>query len=487
MSEPIEKGVGLNAAEKFLKDLCDKTFLSLWSFPNLFKRKGDELCDLLIVFEDHVVIFSNKSCAFKRTGNLEVDWNRWFTKAVAKSAEQAFGAERWLKEQPGRIFLDAKCTRPFPLRLPPRDKMKVHRIVVALGAGEACRDFYEGPGSLMLQATTSPEGKRLPTLGPFSVGWVLPDRPFVHVLDDVNLGLLLRELNTASDLVAYLEKKEALLARAHVVMAPGEEDLLASYLFTPDGDRGAHKFPFDEAIGLFVDEGMWEKLVASPEYIAKRKADQVSGMWDALIEVFAHSLAEGTLESRGSMLDESIHNTERSLRAMASEPRLARRVLAHGLLDLYERTPPDSGNTRMAVSPSDSTKAYVYCLRPVTWRDADYEEYRERRRNRLVAYMLVVRHLHPNLKTIVGIASEPRGSHGSSQDLAFLDGARWPPELAAEGRRLHEEGGLFRQQVRSEIHVQEFPSGGKPPSDPRPNQTKAPKERMNRARRRAGR
>jgi hypothetical protein len=69
-----ERGRGLTPSERYLKRLCEKTFLSLWSFPNLFKGPGDELCDMLVVYENDVIIFSDKSCAFPDTGSLELDW-----------------------------------------------------------------------------------------------------------------------------------------------------------------------------------------------------------------------------------------------------------------------------------------------------------------------------------------------------------------------------------------------------------------------------
>jgi hypothetical protein len=95
-----------------LAKLCKHSFLSLWSYPSVFrdqgrtdgKGDGKEICDLLVVFENHIFIFSDKDCAFKDTGRLEVDWARWYKKAVLKSAEQVFGAERWMRKFPTNLF-----------------------------------------------------------------------------------------------------------------------------------------------------------------------------------------------------------------------------------------------------------------------------------------------------------------------------------------------------------------------------------------------
>jgi hypothetical protein len=122
----VLRAQGGTRAERYLKALCERSFLSLWSYPNLFRDQrsgatgdGKELCDLLVVFADDILIFSDKSCAFPSTGDTRLDWSRWFRKAIMKSAEQAWGAERWLRDHPDRVFIDRACTQAFPLDLPP--------------------------------------------------------------------------------------------------------------------------------------------------------------------------------------------------------------------------------------------------------------------------------------------------------------------------------------------------------------------------------
>src|SRR5947208_2542997 len=99
--DKVEKQQGITVAERHLAELCEQTFLSLWSYPNVFRdvfvpgtKIGKELCDLLVLFEDRVLIFSDKDCAVPRTGDLNLDWSRWFRKAVLENAKQAHGAER---------------------------------------------------------------------------------------------------------------------------------------------------------------------------------------------------------------------------------------------------------------------------------------------------------------------------------------------------------------------------------------------------------
>jgi hypothetical protein len=232
---------GVTPAERYLQRLCDRSFLSLWSYPGVFRdqkadgNKGDgkELCDLLVVCGDDILIFSDKSCKFPDSGDVQLDWCRWFKKAVMESARQVWGAERWLREFPDRVFLDRACKQPFPLELPCSDRMRIHHIVVAHNVSERCAAHYPGSsGTLVFNSAIQGEAHFADRdqARPFEVGWVDPDRQFVHVLDDESLGVLLTHRNTISDFLHYLRWKEALLATAKErrirVMYCGEEDLL---------------------------------------------------------------------------------------------------------------------------------------------------------------------------------------------------------------------------------------------------------------------
>src|SRR5438874_1117912 len=100
------KSTGTTPSERILSQLCEKTFLNFWSYPNIFRDQGNtarggqgkEICDLLVVFGRDVIIFSDKDCAMPDSGNSGLDWSRWYDRAVAKSAKQIFGAERWLRQ-----------------------------------------------------------------------------------------------------------------------------------------------------------------------------------------------------------------------------------------------------------------------------------------------------------------------------------------------------------------------------------------------------
>jgi hypothetical protein len=233
-SSVVRKSSGANASERYLAQLAERAFLSLWSYSGIYRNQygghggdGKEVCDLLVVFEDHVLIFSDKHIEYKPHLDPKVAWRRWYKKAIKKSADQIYGAERWIKEHPDRLFLDRACVQPFPVPLPKPERMQIHRIFVAHGVSEACRRALGGSGSLMIDPNligddhliigenhvvlmdgrlTLPSPPR-----PFAVGQVDPERGFIHVLDDTTLDVLLQTLDTIKDFVEYLRRKERLI------------------------------------------------------------------------------------------------------------------------------------------------------------------------------------------------------------------------------------------------------------------------------------
>ena len=87
---------GLTKSEKFVVRLCERAFLRLWSHPNPIGKKGKELCDCLVVCGPHIIIISVKDIEYKDTGD-RTGYDRWVKSAIENSADQIFGAERWLE------------------------------------------------------------------------------------------------------------------------------------------------------------------------------------------------------------------------------------------------------------------------------------------------------------------------------------------------------------------------------------------------------
>lgn len=339
---PVIRAQGETPTERQLVELGEKSFLGLWSYPNLYRDQklaggtdGKELCDLLVVCDPHVIIFSEKNIRWSGKP-VEVAWTRWFKKAVRNSADQLRGAERWITEFPERIFLDRACSQPLPLNLPPVERRIVHKIAVARGAGEACRSYFSGgSGSLgILPGITGRAhwDRNVAEIQPFMVGDIDPGGSFVHVLDDGSLEVLMRELDTITDFTRYLTRKAEFIRSGKLVLGHGEEDLLAYYAIRIN-ENGDHDFSHpdggnwadDEKIA--IDGSHFRELVLNPQYIAKKEADRVSYLWDTIIENFTQHMLGGTsIVIDGS--EYNLKNSELAARYMALECRFRRR--SHG-------------------------------------------------------------------------------------------------------------------------------------------------------------
>ena len=326
----IPVAAGVTPAERYLKRLCDHTFLSLWSYPSVFRdqgkqrpnQQGKELCDLLVVFENHVIIFSDKACAFPDSDDVLRDWQRWFRKAVEQSAKQIWGAERWIRNYPSRLFLDRACGHPFPIPLPNPDRIQFHRIVVAHNSVTHCRRYF-GSGSGTLMLNTGIVGREHYD-EPFQIGRLDALKGYIHVLDDVTLEMLLRELDTVSDFTQYLDRKESFLQERPVTVAAGEEELLAVYLQKLDGE-GNHNFvlPVEDSEEEFnfisFEEGFWDAFQRNPQRLARIEAAQVP--------VILHApAARATLEHMAVMQKSVEHRRDRGRIAEQLAPVLHRPV-----------------------------------------------------------------------------------------------------------------------------------------------------------------
>ncbi len=449
----IVKNSGGTKSEKILASLGEKSFLNLWSFPSPYidkqsnnKGDGKELCDLLVVCGDHVLIFSDKTIAWPDGPDVMLSWRRWYKRAIASSADQIFGAERWINRFPDRIFLDNKCTQKLPIEIPPPERRKVHRIVVALGAVNACEaHFVEGIGSLMiLPAIHGDQHWKPDTVVPFTIGDVNPSGGLIHVLDDATLDIVLSELDTISDFTAYLTKKEELFRSGKLTFASGEEDLVAYYM-THMNKQDEHDFTKPDGSSLSQNDfiglasGFHTKLIENPQYLAKKSADKNSYVWDRLIEAFTtHMLAGTTIVPQGDNSDISVQ--EQGVRHKAAVPRFQRRNLGDGILEALRLGSTASRFTR-AFLPGPTEKDqdtgffFMTLALPTFELDGGYEQYRDFRRNLLHVYALAFLQKHPKLKQIVGIATEPPNqthSSGSSEDLIFAPQPTWTTESTKE-------------------------------------------------------
>lgn len=443
----IQKSVGTTDSERYLNNLCESSFLSLWSYSNPYKEQGKELCDLLVVFNNHIIVFSDKSATVP-VPTTDLVWDRWKRNILKKGIEQAWGAERWIREHPQKVFLDSKCSVPFPFNIPSGSDLQVHLVVTVHGISKACAQTMGGSGSLMI---TNDSDFNIP----FSLTCTDPQRTFVHVFDDTTLGIILRELDTIPDFLAYLSAKERLLSSDKRIMAAGEEELLGYYLTRVDAN-GEHDFIIeDEADKIAFTEGIWNGIAKNPQYQAKKEADKISYAWDRLIEVFSKHALAGT---QYHVTSGGFKDTEKILGFLAVTSRLQRRFLGTVLIDFIEKSNPEKRGLRVIPPESGGIKVvYVFVTLPVP-AHLTHDKYRQARQAYLGECLRVAKLQFPDVYDFVGIATESgRDREERSEDAVYLDARVWTDEDVKLTREVQAQLEIMINPITYRVQMDEYP------------------------------
>ena len=395
----------MTPSEELVFRLCSQSFLSLWSYANPRGKHGKELCDVLVVCDPDVIIFSVKEVEARDTEDVQTGWARWTREAIEASAKQIYGAERWLQSASNVVTKDGSSG----LALPDVSARRIHRVAVALGSKGgipiASEDFGRG---------------------------------YVHVFEEGALDILMRELDTITDFTEYLRAKELLLQTTMLMIEGGEENLLAMYL------RGGRRFNHTPDM-LAVEDGLWERLLRDDAFRAKKIADEPSRSFDQLIETFGREALAGTLEP-GSTLSE----TERVVRVMARESRLNRRILGKAFKDFYDKAArEDAGLARMTRSPSGVVYVFLALSR---------EFPREQRTKDLALRCFIARGMQPGSTTVIGIATEQyHGKPGFSLDACLLYHPEWTDQDQARMEAMQRDLGYFVNAQQSHSREDEYP------------------------------
>lgn len=462
-----KKSLGTTPTEQSLAALCEKSFLKLWSYPNLYRDqkwnggtgKGKEVADLIVASGTKAIIFSDKLCSYPDSGNYSQDWKRWYKRTVHKGTDQVLGAERWIKKFPDRLYLDRHCTQRFPLAA---KYQKIFKCVVARGSSERCRKFYDGTGSHIIVGNLRGREHMAisdPLVMPFVIGNPAEnDRDFVHVFNEHSLKILLSELDTINDFCDYLQGKESFYKTGRFVIAFSEEDLLAWYLYERGGE-GQREFPDPgEDRHVILERGKYENCQANLQVIAKKNIDQISYLWDHVIDEFGQHLLAGTSLYAG---DQALTKSEYALRYMSQERRFDRRILSNALMGIVNQTHEKTFGFRSIKSNTHVGLYYVFCVFGNRF-DIPEKEYRSLRRVLLSDYCIASLSRFDDADIILGLATEPDPSRATrSHDIALLHRSDASPSEIEDALKAMNDLGLFVGKYHTfHVHDDEYPDLG---------------------------
>lgn len=388
----------LNTSEEFVHWVCLQSFLSLWSYASPRGKKGKELCDILVVCEPDVIIISVKDIRFNE--GTDVAHARWTQRAIDESVKQIYGAERWVAAATNVVRIDGTTG----LSIPELENRRIHRIAVAFGS----------------------EGKVAFRTGDFGKG-------FVHVFDERSFGILLSELDTISDFVAYLAEKEQFTSHACVVFE-GEENLLALYL------RGGRRFPVGPDFCI-VQADLWDTFAATPKFNRRNDANRESYSWDRVIELVASDILNANLEVGPDLIE-----SELGIRVMAREDRFCRRVLGRNFLEFVRDARAQKTRARLMQSPSGVS--YVLFRMPPG-------EDRQKHLPELKVRCFVARGLSAGSSTVIGIGVSDVGE-GWAITVLYYDHPQWTAADAAHANKLQDELDIFPSSRSRRVPEEEY-------------------------------
>ena len=454
----ISKSIGVTATEQLLARLCDRTFLKLWSYPNPCREDGKELCDLLVVFGNDVLIFfdrENKRFA-SNPSDVSLAWKRWRKEVIDKQIVTAHGAERYI--QKGRpIYLDAKQAEPFPIPID-LENLRFHKIIVAHGVRDACKNSSPQNVSGSLAISYGPKDAASIDQ-PFFVE-VDRDNP-VHILDTENLDIALNELDTIFDFTAYLDAKSDAIRRHRLLTYCGEEDVIAHYFRNFDEDNKRHMIgTYDDFDSVHIGEGEWADFHKGKPYARRRAANKTSYLWDRLLQITSNNALKGTLGGNSQPFE-----GKSAIHFMAKEPRFSRRGLSDHIIKSIQNFPDNDKPFVRSVSLMPSFyqgTQYVF----LQWKALDdthsADELREARQAMLEIACAAAKLKFPDIVRVIGIAIDAPKFAGetNSEDMLLMEFDDWTPERQAHYEEANAELQFFAtsQMRMTKQTISDFPA-----------------------------
>ena len=322
----IEKG---NIGEEFVNGIAFNSFIEYWCYPSPKDEYGDkkEICDLLILFGDNLIIISVKNYEFKDF------YSRYFKRTIEKAVKQIYGAERKLLNSNNEIYI--KHPKREVERFPKERIKNIHRLIINLGEGVRFYPFNQ-------------ETK---------------DEKFITLFDKEAFQTIVRELDTIPDFLEYLRKRESLFADKAVIILPGEEDdfpadtarqffeyaqqqynpnekqsilisgtehdILAHYL---ENGRTFSKYIHSKEYNcMFLQlDGNWTEFNQKKQVKSKRKRDEKSYFLDKLV--------------KKEVLTDSNNDSIELATAIMSFNRFNRRVISDSFLHFFDQYKDKRGN-----------------------------------------------------------------------------------------------------------------------------------------------
>lgn len=427
MSVYIQRDTSFTESERFVNGLGVKSFLKFWTWPNLFRDQegGKEICDLIVVFGNDILLISDKEIEFKSEKGELVGWKRWYKDAITKSFKQTKGAERWIKTYPDRLFVDKKCTTKFPINID-LSKAKFHHILVTHGLENILEEKL-GYGSLRFNNDIN-----LGDTEPYKIGKI-NNEPFVHVFTGKTIKDCLVHFDTTSDFLNYLKVREFFFNLDKKVSINAEGDLISLWYESYDESSGLRNILINEKLvqdSVDLVYPKFSEFIEKEEFKRKKEYEKNSYALDKFIDRFSFHILNGTSEGNENWTQ--VYEIEEKIRVMAQTNRFQRRLLGEGFVDMFYRFKNKRGTRAILVEEVNQVFLFM-CFPFMDEFKGNVEKYREIRKTMLTDYAYIYKYLQPSLKSLVliGFRSAVNNEQLTSDffddgnDFAYIDFGDW--------------------------------------------------------------
>ena len=426
--------MAVNSSELFVEQIGRQSFLSPWCYPNLYYKSGGnikEFADLAIIFENTIILFSDKNISFDISAQTSIAWKRWYKRSVSKSVDQLLGACRQLRIGNRDLYMDAKLQSKFAGRLPPIDQLDLHLVALNHNVGGLSEHSELKTKSGLANDQT-----------PFEVGCLF-DEEFIHIVEGHALYTILACLNTIRDFIDFLKDRRCTLSTTPCVI-DGNESFLGAYLKSqtaPGRYSVSRQIVADNRRVVLFRDGLWAEYAKSAAWQHTVDQNEQSYLIDKLVEHFAEEHLAGRLF--GSENQPFAYH-QQGWAMLARESRFSRRMLAQAFHSIIEEPDETTFWTSSVSSVDYPDTRYVFLTYPRPENVVVYEDFEQSVTLHLLEHMYAAGSAFKNSRFIIGIGlpNYQQGQH--TVVLKILDKRTWSDEDYQTAGKFLKRLGVFK-------------------------------------------
>ncbi|GEM_PF-1283200 len=406
--EKHEQGV---KSENIVHQICEKIFLSDFVVPNPKYKKSNnqekEIADTLILFDTHLIGLQTKS--------------KTETKKISEKNDADIG--RILKQ----IASGVKQLKSIKAAIKAHEKLTVkNKINIEITFNTNTVQNITGIMILdLLGEEQFDDNEKTEILGGFERHFGIP----VHIFLRSDLELISTEIDTPTDFIQYLEKREKLYDRGILMPTVSERDFLAVYKLQPEL---IEEILSGKADGVAIAEGHWDMYTTKYQELRneRTKLNHESYFVDHIIREMHKTIGYEPPELKGihprnDIKQGTVENYFKWVTTLSKLNRLERRAVGNVLYRNLKKA--DETGFSSALYRNTDTNKGIFIL----------ASNRNRRERLNALYQLsAMAYCYHNLNEIAGIATDNLSASGRSYDFVFFKDVDFEDrrELAAAGK-----------------------------------------------------